>query len=369
MTTPITYCPLWGQEFKAEGYFDEATLTFHVDNSPRAGGGYIISQVELNAKHSLLDESSKARITTWMMQQRKQGDSQPLLNADRIDHAIAAPRLEVGERAEHMLHFLAQESQTVGQVVSVSRNSKEYWMALARTESVTWEEVHYLFRFLQETGRIQQLNSVGYSLKGMVEVKGYERLSKMSAHVDSSQAFVAMWFDPETNDAYDQGIEPAIKEAGFKALRIDHKLDVEKIDDAIIAEIRRSRFLVADFTHGAKGIRGGVYFEAGFAMGLGIPVFFTCRSDMVTSLHFDTRQYAHIVWSTPESLRYALRDRILARIGAGPNGDINMPLMERPDREPFGKWLVNNIPRDTNLEPPPRDDFGRPNPFLDETSQ
>ena len=34
---------------------------------------------------------------------------------------------------------------------------------------------------------------------------------------------------------------------------------------------------------------------------------------------------------------------------------------------PLGRWLVENMPRGTNLEPPPRDDLGRRNPFLDET--
>ena len=52
--------------------------------------------------------------------------------------------------------------------------------------------------------------------------------------------------------------------------------------------------------------------------GLGIPVIYTCRKDMVNKLHFDTRQYAHIVWDNPETLRNELRSRILARIGKGP---------------------------------------------------
>ena len=69
--------------------------------------------------------------------------------------------------------------------------------------------------------------------------------------------------------------------------------------DEIIAEIRRSRFLVADFTHGEDGARGGVYYEAGFANGLGIKVIHTCREDAVRTLHFDTSHINHIVWRSP----------------------------------------------------------------------
>ena len=39
------------------------------------------------------------------------------------------------------------------------------------------------------------------------------------------------------------GIEPAIIDAGYSPIRIDRKLDVRKIDDEIVAEIRRSLFL------------------------------------------------------------------------------------------------------------------------------
>ena len=129
-----------------------------------------------------------------------------------------------------------------------------------------------------------------------------------------------MWFHPSTDDALRYGIEPAIREAGYSPFRIDQKPDLVKIDDEIMAEIRQSRFLIADFTQHEGEARGGVYFEAGFAEGLAIPVIYTCRKDVVDAgnLHFDTRQYAHIVWQTPEELRVGLLNRIRARIGQGP---------------------------------------------------
>ena len=129
-----------------------------------------------------------------------------------------------------------------------------------------------------------------------------------------------MWFHESTNDALHHGIEPGISDAGYSPFRIDQKPDLVKIDDEIISAIRESKFLVADFTQHEREARGGVYFEAGFAMGIGIPVIFSCRKDVVdaNNLHFDTRQYAHIVWETPEELRFHLANRIRARIGQGP---------------------------------------------------
>ena len=116
--------------------------------------------------------------------------------------------------------------------------------------------------------------------------------------------------------AYEEGIKKAVEECGYKPLRIDQKLDVNKIDDEIIAEIRRSHFMVADFTHDKeKGVRGAVFYEAGFAYGLGMEVIYSCRKGQEGDLNFDTRQNYHILWETPEDLRAELRKRIGARVG------------------------------------------------------
>ena len=100
---------------------------------------------------------------------------------------------------------------------------------------------------------------------------------------------------------------------------IDEKPDVDKIDDEIIGEMRRSKFLIADFTHGNKGIRGGVYYEAEFALGLGLEFIRSCRADQIEALHFDVNHHYHIAWNTPEELREGLERRILALVGEGPH--------------------------------------------------
>ena len=83
-----------------------------------------------------------------------------------------------------------------------------------------------------------------------------------------------MWLSEELNEAYENGIRAGIKDAGFTPFRVDKREHNDKIDDLIVAQIRKSRFVVADFTSCDKqGARGSVYFEAGFAIGLGIQPF------------------------------------------------------------------------------------------------
>lgn len=130
----------------------------------------------------------------------------------------------------------------------------------------------------------------------------------LRTRVDGNRAFVAMWFAKDVQDIYDLGIEPALKTTGYVPIQIGRTQFNGKIDDAIVAELRRSSIVVADFT----GHRGGVYWEAGFAAGRAVPVIFTCRKDHFADLHFDVRQFNTIVWETYQQLR----DELVARVRA-----------------------------------------------------
>lgn len=113
------------------------------------------------------------------------------------------------------------------------------------------------------------------------------------------------------NEAFELGISAAITDCGFPApIRIDRKEHNNQITDEIVAAIRDAEFIVADFS----GHRGGVYYEAGFARGLGRPVIHCCRDLDFDERHFDTKLINHIKWSSPADLREKLTNRIKATI-------------------------------------------------------
>lgn len=173
-------------------------------------------------------------------------------------------------------------------------------------------EIDYLMDSVltEELGYIRA--SVGSSNR-QISPKGWMALSDRNS-TDSPVGFVAMWFSPAVQDLYDDVIKPAIEATGYEPLRIDSKEHNNKIDDEIVASIRAAKFVVADYT----GERGGVYYEAGFAHGLGIPVIFMAKE--ATEIHFDTRQFNTIFWKADDlaSARDRLRNRILATLGQGP---------------------------------------------------
>ena len=153
----------------------------------------------------------------------------------------------------------------------------------------------------------------GMPSKITIEAEGWKRINELKNKPEGlqHQVFVAMWFDKSMDVVFEQGIKKAIEDASqLKVIRVDLKEHNNKICDEIIAEINKSSFLVADFT----GDRGGVYFEAGYAQGRRIPVIWTVHQEWVNKLHFDTRQYNHIVYNDAKELYKKLKARMEATI-------------------------------------------------------
>lgn len=308
-------CQIW-PAFEARGHRDSSRDVVSMESSRRAGGQYDITYEAISLlEYEDVSIKERALLTTMLVDQRKQGIVWPLVTTELVRKARTNQSITVDQRGERLLRFISSQEETLASLVDVREESYE---AYAWSESIEWGEVVYLLDYLQEMGWIQGQRSGEGWFQGQLTVHGHGRIAEQRINIDSTQAFVAMWFDEKMNELFEGGIEPAIKQAGFKPLRIDRKEHVNKIDDEIIAEIRRSRFLVADFTHGCDGARGGVYYEAGFASGLGIPVFYTCRRDLADKLHFDTRQFNHILWESHQELHESLRNRIVAVIGEGP---------------------------------------------------
>lgn len=136
--------------------------------------------------------------------------------------------------------------------------------------------------------------------------------SLLESGKNSTRCFVAMKYSDDMLSFYDEGIAKAIEDNGFRPVRVDreHTENEQTINDFIIASIKQSRFCVADLTHQSLG----AYFEAGYALGRGLPVIYSCRRDDFEKVHFDLKAMQVIQYSTPEELRDALILKIQAVI-------------------------------------------------------
>ncbi|MCP5022280.1 MAG: hypothetical protein GY930_10945 [bacterium] len=89
--------------------------------------------------------------------------------------------------------------------------------------------------------------------------------------------------------------QPAVGQAGFDLTRLDEEPEAGLIDNAMLVQIRTSRFVIAELSE----TNAGVYWEAGFAEGISKPVIYTCREDQKP--HFDTSHRQTVFWD-PDKL-------------------------------------------------------------------
>ena len=327
----IDTCPIW-PEFPAEqGAREHGTWSSYRYQSPRAGGCYAIAHEEVEMLRRDADnpvnDQVRARLTTMLIEMRKQGVMCPQVTAKLIQRAADGDDMLVKHRVDRLLRYLGEKTLSVGARVYLTRESHEkpedsvvLMDARAISESVHTIEIDFLISSMEKYGYVEN-EQTGNGNETLVTAEGHARIAELATSTDSAQAFVAMWFDPSMNEVYERAIKPAIEGAGYDAFIINRHDFTGKIEDEIIAQIRQSRFIVANFTHAPDAtVRGSVYYEAGFAHGLSIPVIFTAREG--SELHFDTAHYNHIMWMPDDlpMLREGIRNRILAvtELGPGP---------------------------------------------------
>jgi len=204
---------------------------------------------------------------------------------------------------DHLLKIISKEAKRPSEKIYFDRKT-DFPLLFAKSQ---YEFEFYLNNAVQQGLVVPPQDTTDGH---MLSLAGWQRLEQLQTDLNNKRAFVAMWFDESLDELWEKGFKKGLEECGLQPIRIDLEEHNEKICDKIIAEIRTSRILVADFT----GQRGGVYFEAGFAMGLDMPVIWTCRSDDIDNVHFDTRQYNHIVWENYDDLKTKLVNRVNATL-------------------------------------------------------
>ena len=270
----------------------------------RRCGKYAITEILLNVMPRL--EGEERRLLPYLSAYTRQSSARGLVReldtANWRNLADAHTKTSVSLKVSKLLEFVASRSSFPGERVRIY-GELDYPLIDAASSA----ELSYFLSHLEGLDHVQRDGNHYF-----LTMKGWERLEPVKGGVVVGRCFVAMSFHENLHEAYELGIRPAVLECGFDPRRIDLVHHNEKICDKILAEIRLCQFVVADFTLQ----RAGVYFEAGFTMGLGRPVIWTCQEDDFANTHFDTRQYNHIVWATPNDLRTKVSERIRATISA-----------------------------------------------------
>ncbi|TAK66874.1 MAG: hypothetical protein EPO24_01025 [Bacteroidetes bacterium] len=272
-------------------------------NCPRCGKYEISGTARVSIRNKLEDNayllSAYCRERTYL--------GYPLLNIHygNIESILSSipPAQAIQERMDKLIAYIGK-SFSFGEQVFLNHEI-DYPICYLKSAS----ELRGIISFLVEENLLRY--SPDATTNYYMTLKGQKKYEELQKHPSkTNQAFVAMWFDKSINSAYTNAIKKAIEDSEtnpkYIPLRIDLVEHNDPIDDRILVEIKKSRFIIADFT----GHRGGVYFEAGYAIGLGIPVIWTCRKDEGAKMHFDTRQFSRIEWDNEQDLYEKLKRRI-----------------------------------------------------------
>lgn len=144
-------------------------------------------------------------------------------------------------------------------------------------------------------------------MKFRLSFAGREKYEELKRGIlDSKKAFMAMPFNGIFKEKAYNVFKLASQEAGFDLCNpLLDQPEAGLIDDRMRVEIRLAKFLVADLT----GNNSGVYWEAGFAEGLGKKVIYTCERKFYdeNKPHFDTNHLQTVIWEE-EKVNEAAQD-------------------------------------------------------------
>ncbi|MCB0824376.1 MAG: hypothetical protein KDC09_16890 [Bacteroidales bacterium] len=241
----------------------------------------------------------------------------PVLDNERLENIIrnaVVPRTPE-EKIYSLLSYLHSLQQFEGAQINWPENEDRQDLAKRLYFKNYQELVFYLFT-LYKQGLIDGRDATTKDGADLIGIRlTYEGLAKLieinESGTQSNRCFVAMSFSDSQRDTRN-AIRIAIKNCDFDAILIDEQhIDSEvTINDALIAEIKKSKFVVADFTEH----KHGVYFEAGFALGLRKPVIYLCDKKDFDNTHFDTNHYPHIIYESLSDLTEKLQTKIEAWI-------------------------------------------------------
>ncbi len=294
-TIQCSICDKPAKFFESEGSYTH-------QNCPDCGHYKVAHEVKGRLQN--YDRDIKIKLRGWI-REKNRASMTPIIDNYRITWIYDQQLPSVSKRADcFLLEALHGEDRLGAAFMTHGGRFK------AATYSYKDEDIRYLRNMLEEQKFLE--------MDGRGECRmlpaGYVAAEKLIKNpTNSKNAFVAMSFDKDMDLAFKKGFQPGIENASYEAIRIDQVEHNNKIDDEIIVKINSSLFVVADFT----GHKGGVYFEAGYAMGMGLPIIWTCRKDHMKGLHFDVRQYNCIVWEDHDKLANDLKLRIQATVSMG----------------------------------------------------
>ncbi len=138
--------------------------------------------------------------------------------------------------------------------------------------------------------------------------------TESKAEIDPNTAFVLMWMNRRKKALVDvyNAIKRVCDSFGIRAYRVDEIESSEQITDAILDNIKKAQYIIADLS----GSRPNVYYEVGYAQALGKQPILIKKEG--TKVHFDLYVHKATEYESMTDLEIQLTDRLEKKLGHSP---------------------------------------------------
>jgi nucleoside 2-deoxyribosyltransferase len=334
MANKIDTCPFCNSALKEEA---EEVIFGDINKQNDIRGFEYICPVCTNIRFTLninlnkLNEIDKIKLRYYF---RTREDKTYVLGSKvTLNEALNIPPYPTNllDKIDLVLEYIRSETKFWGQEIVLNIKT-DYILFFCKDR----DELKEILNYLQSKKYISYRENPDKTWICVIRItpEGIKYSQELKKTTNFKKCFVAMWFDDKTKNLWNN-IASLKEETGYSFYKIEINDENNGwIPDTIIKEIRRSKFMIADLT----GYRAGVYYEAGFAEGLGLEVIYTCNKKWfdekdeemkirvkcehcekehlfkLDGVHFNLKQRKMILWE--EDKLDEFKEALSAKIGA-----------------------------------------------------
>jgi hypothetical protein len=225
-------------------------------------------------------------------------DEKIILSVDDLESITNSPNIPITieDKGNRLLQYLYRHSDGPGESVVIQPLARSYNL----TYSLNLQELVYIIdklsneKFLIREGMNFKLTEKGW--REAAASAGRKKLKPCVVLISEEEDLRTVWQDR---------LLPKIEQCGYQPRLLTHTKahNREKYSLELISD---SKLIIADLT----GQSPEVYFTAGYALGLNIPVIWTVNSRDADKLFIQIKDIRPVVWETAEDLAVILQQRL-----------------------------------------------------------
>lgn len=275
----------------AEGDYDR-----YADCSCSPGGFYNLLRDSYQSILSFSQQQKREMLHLVSAYIREKTDcgERVILNAGDLDSIVNSPAIPVTleDKGNRLLQYLYRHSEGPGQPVVIQPLSSSYNL----TYSPNLQELVYIIEKLRSE---ELLIREGMTFK--LTAQGWGEAAAITGGKNIKHCVVLLPNEEELRTEWLEKLLPKIEQYGYLP-----RVLVQAGEEDSLKPIADSKLIIADVT----GQSPEVYFAAGYALGLNIPVVWTVKSEDADKLWVHLQEIRPLVWDTAEDLGILLQQKL-----------------------------------------------------------